>query len=852
LTDGVDAPAETEADAAVAVSGQHLVPVHAPRGYQVRRSLLAALAIAVLVSVIVIERRTLARSLRVLTNLNVGWFLLAVAAEAISLTSFGLSRRRLVRVNGRQIGFGSVMMITYAANALSISVPFAGAELAMVFSYRQFRRHGVDAATTTGWTLAVSAIFSTSALAFLLAIGALTGSGSLASAAGAVVFIIPGAAVLLALRFEDVRALLHRVIARLVGFSRSIFGVPANGVDGLDGFLDRVASIRMPWLTYAEVFGLAVLNWAADCAALAFSIRAMGLPVPWDNLLLVYGAGAAVGSTGITPGGFALVELALTAALTATGLHRSPALAAVLAYRLVNFWLVLVAGWILMAILAHRRAGPGGSSPGAGGLRWPRRIRQPAWSRWPIWRPTRIRRWPGCGPPRRPAGCPLSAPGSSPGMTSPWRSCVMRGRSRSTTLVSPRPRWSGRACSRWTARSTRATGVRSTASSGATRSTRGSPRSRGPRPAAWCRSSSRAVRPSCAGPLAVAVMAEALGLGRADPVQVLAWYDGIVAAVQAEAATAEARAPAVGPAGTAAFAELAASLRGVIAAPGSASLLSEAAGPLTEAEVISNAAVMMFGGIETTEGMIANALLHLLSFPAQLELVLADRGLVPAAIEESLRLEPAAAVVDRYATTDARLGGAGVRAGDQVTVSIAGANRDPAVFGEPDAFDVRRPNAGRHLAFAHGPHFCLGAHLARLEAQVAIGILLGRLPRLRLDPRYPSAPRGLVFRKPPDLHVRWNWSTLRAQPCHRHAACGIAARSLAGSALFSQANRTTTSPRRSAVPLAGPVNATWPRTSSSPPQSPRLIRQRERAIRASHMTLMTVSSAPVRINLNRL
>ena len=181
-----------------------------------------------------------------------------------------------------------------------------------------------------------------------------------------------------------------------------------------------------------------------------------------------------------------------------------------------------------------------------------------------------------------------------------------------------------------------------------------------------------------------------------------------------------------------------------------------------------------------------------------------------------------------------------------------GVNRDPAVFGEPDVFDVRRPNAGRHLAFARGPHFCLGAHLARLEAQVAIGILLSRLPRLRLDPRYPSAPRGLVFRKPPDLRVRWNRSTLGAQPCHRHATCGTAVRSLAGSALFSQANRTTTSPRRSAVPLAGPVNATWPRTSSSTPQSPRLIRQCERAIRASRMTLMTVSSAPVRINLNRL
>ena len=287
------------------------------------------------------------------------------------------------------------------------------------------------------------------------------------------------------------------------------------------------------------------------------------------------------------------------------------------------------------------------------------------------------------------------------------------------------------------------------------------------------------LRRTVAGPLAVAVMAEALGLGPADPARVLTWYDGIVAAVQAEAATAQSGDP--GPAGTAAFAELAASLREVIAAPESASLLSQA-GPLTEAEAISNAAVMMFGGIETTEGMIANALLHLLSSPAQLELALADPGLVPAAIEESLRLEPAAAVVDRYATRDARLGDADIPAGDQVTVSLAGANRDPAVFAEPDLFDVRRPNAGHHLAFAHGPHFCLGAHLARLEAQAAIETLLARLPRLRLDPRYASAPRGLVFRKPPDLRARWNRSALPAvplpayaQPCHRHAACGGAA-----------------------------------------------------------------------------
>ena len=382
MTDGAGGLAETGTGADVtAPSDQHLVPVRAPRRYRVRRSMLAVLAIGVLVSVIVIERHTLAESLHVLAHLNWAWFLLALASEAISLSSFGLSRRQLLRVSDRPPSFGTVMAITYASNALSISVPFAGAELAVVFSYRQFRRHGVDAATTS-WMLAVSAIFSTSALALLLVIGALAGSASLASAAGflgAFVFIVPAVTVLLALRFENVRRLLHQVIAWLVGLSRSILGVPAQGVDGLDEFLNRVASLRLPWPRYAEVFGLAVLNWVADCGALACAIKAAGQPVPWHSLLLVYGAGAAVGSTGITPGGFALVELALTAALTAAGLHRSTALAAVLAYRLVNFWMILIGGWILMAVLAHRRIAPSdravdpsgdpsGDSPGPGGL----------------------------------------------------------------------------------------------------------------------------------------------------------------------------------------------------------------------------------------------------------------------------------------------------------------------------------------------------------------------------------------------------------------------------------------------------------------------------------------------------
>ena len=87
---------------------------------------------------------------------------------------------------------------------------------------------------------------------------------------------------------------------------------------------------------------------------------------------------------------------------------------------------------------------------------------------------------------------------------------------------------------------------------------------------------------------------------------------------------------------------------------------------------------------------------------------------------------------------------------------IAGANRDPATFADPDRFDPDRPNARLQLAFASGPHVCIGMHVARLEALTAAERLFARLPNLRLDPGRPSAPRGLVFRKPPRVDVLWD------------------------------------------------------------------------------------------------
>ena len=317
------------------------------------------------------------------------------------------------------------------------------------------------------------------------------------------------------------------------------------------------------------------------------------------------------------------------------------------------------------------------------------------------------------------------------------------------------------------------------------------------------------LRRGLAGQLAVAVMADMLGLDVA-PARLLAWYDAIVAGVSALSAASDPaegdpahggpahggpahggpahggpaqRVPAAGgpvadepalgrpePAGAAApgpdtallvaaaeaaFRELRACVEQTLTRPARPSVLTAAAKALAPDEVVSNAAVLLFGGIETTEGMICNAVWFLLRDAAALRAVLADRQLVRNVIEESLRLEPAAAVVDRYAAADVSLGGARIREGDLVTVSLAGANRDPAVFPDPDRFDPRRENARRNWAFAAGPHFCIGAELARTEATTAVSALLDQLPGLHLDPDRPTTPQGLVFRKPAALYVRW-------------------------------------------------------------------------------------------------
>jgi cytochrome P450 len=178
---------------------------------------------------------------------------------------------------------------------------------------------------------------------------------------------------------------------------------------------------------------------------------------------------------------------------------------------------------------------------------------------------------------------------------------------------------------------------------------------------------------------------------------------------------------------------------------------------LSDDEVISFLRLLLPAGAETTSRVTASMLFALLAErETGFERVRAERALVPWAIDETLRWETPVVFVARQATRDARIAGVDVPAGHLVSAVIASANRDETHYPDPDRFDLDR-RADDHLSFGFGQHFCLGYHLARLEARTALTALLDRLPDLRLDPdAEPPRVTGLAFRSPRALPVRFS------------------------------------------------------------------------------------------------
>ncbi len=189
-------------------------------------------------------------------------------------------------------------------------------------------------------------------------------------------------------------------------------------------------------------------------------------------------------------------------------------------------------------------------------------------------------------------------------------------------------------------------------------------------------------------------------------------------------------------------------------------LLEAGAGPegLSEDEMVSTLILLLFAGHETTASLLTNGLYWLLRSPASIEALQRDRSLIPGAVEEMLRYEGPAQTVTRIAAEDLRLGVADIRRGQRVFLALNSAARDSAVFPDPDLFKVERTD-NRHVAFGRGIHFCLGAPLARLEAQIAFDRLLSRLASIRLETLQPLWHDELVTRSMERLVISYEMVT---------------------------------------------------------------------------------------------
>jgi cytochrome P450 len=262
-------------------------------------------------------------------------------------------------------------------------------------------------------------------------------------------------------------------------------------------------------------------------------------------------------------------------------------------------------------------------------------------------------------------------------------------------------------------------------------------------------------------PLPVRIISEMLGVPVSDHPRFAGWSARLANSLQPGFGVAPEQAQARAEAADAAGEEFAVYFRELIAlrrAKPEADLLSamiateDAGDQLTEDELIATCVLLLVAGHETTVGLISNATLALLRHPDQFALLRSNPELAPGAVEETLRYDAPVQLTGRVARGGLQVGDVAARDGALVMLLLAAAGRDPEVFAEPDRFDIQR-GASNHLAFAAGPHFCLGAPLARLEAAVAIGQIARRVVAPSLDESELSYKPNLNLRGPERLLV---------------------------------------------------------------------------------------------------
>jgi len=321
--------------------------------------ILAGLALAA-VAVSVVGGRTdeMHGAATLLTHARWPWLLAAVPAEAASLLAYAALERRLLRAGQAPVSLPALLHITLAGNAIQNSLP-GGPAWAAGFAFGQFRRRGADAVLAS-WTLLATGFVSGAALVVLTVCGVAVARGQAASndlAGGVVVVAVTAVALAVTLRLGLHARWIPGLVTLGIRAGQRVAGRPAGDPAVMARrALDRLTAVRPTRVDWAVAAGWGLCNWILDCACLAVAFPTVGAGIPWRGLLLAYGAGQLAANLPITPGGLGAVEGSLTVALVAYGGGEVATVAAVLVYRVITFWLLLVVGWAAWLLL--RRSGP--------------------------------------------------------------------------------------------------------------------------------------------------------------------------------------------------------------------------------------------------------------------------------------------------------------------------------------------------------------------------------------------------------------------------------------------------------------------------------------------------------------
>jgi uncharacterized membrane protein YbhN (UPF0104 family) len=323
----------------------------------IARGIAASVIIASSAAALYAERGTLRTGMNALWHASPAWVAVGAALEFVSMAAFVLLQHGLLKAAGATPAFTWLLAADYASNAVAAGIPIAGSGLAAATTARQFRRHGIDPAAIR-LTLGLAGVISTIGFAVIAGVGAVL-TGNLAGAgvglltscgsAAAIAFLV------IAAHSPGGRARLAPVAAWVLRLAKRIARRPAGdpGVIAARA-IGRIGALKLgPWsVGYQLSCGL--MNWAADALCLAAAVAAVGGPVPWGKLVLVWSAGVGATTFSPTPFGLGVVEVALIAALAAAGISSPQAVGAVLLYRIITFKLAGLI-WVTYLRLHERR-----------------------------------------------------------------------------------------------------------------------------------------------------------------------------------------------------------------------------------------------------------------------------------------------------------------------------------------------------------------------------------------------------------------------------------------------------------------------------------------------------------------